>query len=171
MKKLFVLLAGLMVIMLSSTGMSYAQLDKNLEAAMKAAVKGPTKEFIKVFGHDFRVYKASLKKAGNQVIINGQLHHQITLRPDDKVYYTIILKGKDIAPEIKYRIAQGGLMPIAAPLISAAGAYFTGKTVPPDQIKKAGTDAAKLVTGRGWEQAAELIIFNVALSFQSQQGE
>jgi hypothetical protein len=169
MKKILVFLLSAFIIFSFPTGIIHAQssLEKNMAAAVKAALTGPTKEFIKIHGHDFRVYKASSSKVGTQTVINGQLHHQIKIRPDDRVYYTIILKGNDSPPDIKYKIAQGGLMPLAAPLISAAAVYYTGKPISPDQVKKAGTEVAKLATGRGWEQAAEVIMFNIALNFQN----
>jgi hypothetical protein len=132
-----------------------------LDDAWKAASQGPEVKKLKVYDHEFNVKPYSRTVDGKKVIINGQISHHLSRRPDDQVYYTIVLKDGAVV-DVQRRVDEGGLAPLAAPILAAAGIYFTGTPIPPDQVETVLRAVGKAQDG-SWLGAADTIIANIAL--------
>lgn len=133
----------------------------SLERALDAALHGPERKKLKVYGHEFNVKPAEIVRSGSVVTANGQISHHLTLRPDDQVYY-VIEKRNGVVTRIDRRINRGGLTRIAAPIISVLGGYFGGIAIPPDKIEAVGRTLGTVIDG-SWESVADMIIANIAL--------
>lgn len=132
-----------------------------IEDAVKAALNGPEKKGISLFGHGFNVKKAtSISWVGGLTIITGQISHRLSARRDDQFYYTIVKQGEAIK-DITKKISRGGWTPIAAPILSTGAALFS-LPIPPDLIESVGRELGKLYDGN-WESAAEILTMNIAL--------
>lgn len=133
----------------------------SLELAIDAALHGPERKKLKVYGHKFNVKPAEIVREGAVVRVNGQISHHLTLRPDDQVYY-LIESRNGVIVQIDVRIGPGGWVRIAAPFISALGAYFLHVAIPPDKIADVGRALGALVGG-SWESVVNVIIANIAI--------
>ena len=132
-----------------------------LAKAMKKAIYGKGKEHVKIFDHDFNIKEAGINTVGNKTIITGQISHRLRWRRDDQLYYTII-KENGVIKDIKYSVNRGGLIGLAAPIISALGTFYSGVPIPPDKIESVGRSLGKYVEG-DWEKVAQFIVTNIAL--------
>ena len=135
--------------------------NQNLDVAMKAALKGPEKKLLKIFGHEFNVKPCQISKNGQKTIVNGQLSHCLAFRPDDQFFYTIV-KENGVVSNLTFKIDRGGAAPILAPIISAVGTAILKVPIPPDKIESVGNQLGKVLNG-GWEEVAQLIASNIAL--------
>lgn len=133
----------------------------SLELAIDAALHGPERKKLKVYDHEFNVKPAEIVRAPGLIRANGQISHHLTWRRDDQVYYAIE-KRNGVITGIDRRINRGGWAGIAAPFISALGAYFGGIVIPPGQIEAVGRKLGTLIDG-SWESVADFIIANIAL--------
>lgn len=134
---------------------------QNLKVAMNAALKGPEKKLLKIFGHEFNVKPCQVDKNGQKTIVNGQLSHCLLFRPDDQFFYTIV-KENGVVKDISFKIKRGGAAPILAPVISAVGTAILKVPIPPDKIESVGNKLGQMLNG-GWEEVAQLIASNIAL--------
>ena len=134
---------------------------QNLDVAMKAALKGPEKKLLKIFGHEFNVKPCQISRNGQKLIINGQLSHCLTLRPDDQFFYTIV-KENGIVKDLTFKIDRGGAAPFVAPIISAVGTAILKVPIPADKVEAVGHKLGQALNG-GWEEVAQLIASNIAL--------
>ena len=91
----------------------------------------------------------------------GHISHHLSWRPDDQIYYTVV-KESGVVKKIDVRINRGGWAPIAAPVISALGAYYGGVAIPPDQVEEVGRRLGKILDG-SWEAAVEFLIGRIAI--------
>jgi hypothetical protein len=135
----------------------------SFETAMKAALEGPEKKKLKIFGHEFNIKPVEIMRNKGEITVVGQMSHHLKWRRDDQVYYRITKKG-DTVKDIQVNIDRGGFAPVAAPIVSALGAYVSGGsiTVPPNKVEQVGRSLGKAVDG-SWEQAAQFLIVNIAL--------
>jgi uncharacterized protein with LGFP repeats len=134
--------------------------------AVKAALFGPERKKLKIYDHEFNVKPAQPEKQGNRLLVNGQLSHHLSFRPDDQVYYVITIEDAAIK-HVTREISRGGAAPLAAPIVSAVSAYY-GAPIPPDKAEEVGRALGGIVDGK-WETAAQIIIANIALAFQQQE--
>ena len=103
-------------------------------------------------------------KDGDKLTVNGYISHKLWFRPGDQIYY-IIRKETGVIKAIEIKINRGGLAPIAAPVVSALGAYFGGVAIPPDEIEKVGRKLGELQDGK-WETACQTLITEIALGVE-----
>jgi len=129
--------------------------------AVQAALVGPERKKLNIYDHEFNVKPAEQEKTNRRLVVNGHMSHHLAFRPDDQVYYTIVIEDAAIE-EITRKIS--GWAPLAGPVVSAAGAYF-GVPIPPDKVEAIGRDLGRAIDGT-WEKAAEVIIANIAMAFQ-----
>src|SRR5262245_36878509 len=68
-----------------------------VEDALNAALNGPPRKHLGVFGHVFHVYPVEIIGEGDRTTVIGQITHRRGKRgwrdklvPDDQVYYTIV---------------------------------------------------------------------------------
>lgn len=134
--------------------------------AMKAALCGPERKKIEIFGHKFNVKPVEITREGQEITVVGQISHHLTARRDDQIYYRITKEGNTVK-EIQVNIERGGWAPIAAPIISVLSTYITGGgfTIPPEKIETVGRTLGRAIDG-SWEQAAQFLIVNIALRAQ-----
>jgi hypothetical protein len=132
-----------------------------MEQAMTAALQGPQKKKLKVFGHHFNVKPVEISREAARVTVNGHIsHHLGWFRRDDQVYYLIVKEG-DVIRKVERRIGRGGWAGLAAPIVAVVAAYF-GTPVPPGDVEKVARAIGSAVDGK-WEAACDAIIANVAL--------
>ena len=135
--------------------------------AVQAALVGPEQKKLKIYDHEFNVKQTEPAKDGDRLVVNGQISHHLSFRPDDQVYYIITVEKAAIT-DIQRKIARGGMRAgLAAPVVSAFGAYF-GVPIPPDKAEEIGRTLGKMVDGT-WEKAVEVIIASIAMAFQQQE--
>jgi hypothetical protein len=139
----------------------------SMDAAIHAALYGPEKKKLKVYDHEFNVKPIERSRRGSGMTIMGHISHHLRFRPDDQVYYTVILE-KGVIQDIKTAINRGGLTPIAAPIISALAEYFGGVAVPPDKVASVGRTLGRLYDG-GWESAVSIMITNITLAVGAEE--
>jgi hypothetical protein len=132
-----------------------------MEDAVKAALNGPEKKGISLFGHGFNVKKVeSISWVGGLTIITGQISHRLKRRLDDQFYYTIVKQDGGIK-DIMKKIDRGGWTSIVAPILSTGAALF-GVPITRDQIESIGRELGTLFDG-SWESAAQILVMNIAL--------
>lgn len=148
------------VVLLLSLFASVAEAG-GLKEALKAALKGPQDKGIKLYDHGFNVKPVERIKDGDKLTVSGHMSHKLRWRPDDQIYY-IIRKEKGVIKKVEIKFNRGGLAPIAAPFVSALGAYLGGVTVPPDEVEKVGRKLGALVDGK-WETACQILIAEIAI--------
>lgn len=135
---------------------SSAQAQSPQEKAAKHALNGPEVKKLKVLGHEFNVKKAQIKRTTDGTIVQGQLSHHLSYRPDDQLYYTIKKSGGKFT-SIDMRIDRGGL----APYIGKATSYRLSDA--------AGGDATAIAQRLGrffdgkWESGADVIVATIVL--------
>lgn len=134
---------------------SPAERQVNLRKAARAALYGPDAK-LKVGAHDFVIKHAGFSEKDGVATIYGQISHQLSLRPDDQLYYTIRkLNGKVLSVDI--RVSRGGL----APVVAAAGNYVGLKYAEP-LIDGALSKLGQTWDG-DWESMAKLAVASIAL--------
>ncbi|MBK3496546.1 methyltransferase [Viridibacillus sp. YIM B01967] len=132
----------------------------NMDVAVQAALTGPEVKKLKVFDHEFNVKPAYISKSKNLTIVNGQISHHLSYRPDDQFYYRIEKENNEIK-KIDIQIDRGGWTVISAPLLALI-AQYNGIPLTPEVLKELGQKMGQLMDGR-WEYAAEAIVSNIAL--------
>jgi len=138
-------------------GQAYTEPTGPIGQALRAALIGPEKKLLKVFGHEFNV--KPVERIGPTKAV-GQISHCLSLRPDDQVYYTIE-KVNGTIRNIDVKINRGGIAPIAAPIISALGQYYGGVAIRPGQVEDVGRKLGAILDG-SWERAAQALIGYIA---------
>jgi len=126
-----------------------------LDAAVKAALKGPERKDIKIRKHDFNVKKASKKVVNGETHIAGQISHRVRWTPDDQVFYAIVLKDKKVT-KVTRSIKGGGWGKMAGKL----AAWIVGSDAA--TAEEIYEKVEGLVVGN-WIEAADVIIGAVAL--------
>jgi hypothetical protein len=159
-------LFGIAATLTLSASVAMADLKTCVDAAMS---KRNEARFQRVYGHEFHCKRAEFVpiEAGATKVI-GQLSHAIMLRPDDQVYYEFVIRNGTIEKgTLKRKIKNGGLSPVIGVAASVIGAYY-GVPIPPETAEGVSRKLAGLVTGRGWQEAAEAIVSTVALKMASE---
>lgn len=136
--------------------------------AVHAALVGPERKKLRIYNHEFNVKPAQPEKKNNRLIVNGQISHHLSRRPDDQVYYIITIEDAAIK-EVQRRINRGGLAGLVGPVVSVVGAYF-GVAIPPDKVESISRQLGRVVDG-SWEMVSEIIIANIAMAFQQKEFE
>jgi hypothetical protein len=139
----------------------------DLSTCIDAAIRGPGREFQKVYGHDFHckpVQSVSLGADARKIV--GWLSHQITLRPDDEVYYEFVIRNGRLS-ELKTTVHPGGLSGLIGVAATVIAAYYN-VPISPETAEKVSRKLAGQVTGRGWDDAAEAIVSTIALKMASE---
>jgi len=126
-----------------------------LDAAVKAALKGPERKDIKIRKHDFNVKKASKQVVKGETHIAGQISHRVRWTPDDQVFYAIVIKNKKIT-KVTRSIEGGGWGKLAGKL----AAWVVGADAA--TAEEIYGDFEGHVVGN-WKEAADVIIGAVAL--------
>jgi len=152
-------------------------LPEAYEQSIQAALHGPEKKNVWLFGHRFHVKPASITQSGGALRITGQLSHVLSYRPDDQVYYNMRLEGNELTLDIGQvvnegiDIERGGvLFPVwwigeaVEDLITEVfdlGPASEG-ALPYGQIPENVEELAQQGAGE-WEEAASIVIAMVAL--------
>jgi len=131
-----------------------------VEEALEAALHGPEKKKLKIFGHHFNVKPIEISVGGETTTIFGQLSHHLRWRPDDQVYYTIV-KEHGAVISIERKIRRGGWVPIIARIVAVVGAIFQ-VPIPPDEVESVGFGIKDLIDG-SWVSVADFLIAQVAI--------
>lgn len=155
------------VTMLAMTTFVQAELPRertaNLRKAARSALSG-TDLKVTVGAHDFVVKGASMREKDGVMTIRGTISHQLSLRPDDQLHYTIRkIDGKVVSVDI--RVSRGGL----APVVAVAGNYIGLQYAEP-LIDGALTKLGESWDG-DWESMAKLVVASVALRAPSSRAE
>ncbi|PEL99759.1 methyltransferase [Bacillus cereus] len=132
----------------------------NLDKAVQAALLGPEIKKLKVFDHEFNIKPAYISKKENQTVVNGQISHHLSYRPDDQVYYRFVKENGEIK-NLEIKIDRGGWTKIAAPIGAIIAQYF-GVPITPDVLSKIGQQLGTLTDGK-WEYASEAIVAAIGL--------
>jgi hypothetical protein len=140
---------------------SYTPPSGPIGSAIQAALYGPEKKKLKVRDHEFNVKPMEISRNSGVTAAYGHISHHLSWRPDDQVHYEIV-KERGVVKKIEMRINRGGLAPIAAPIVSALGAYFGGVAIPPDKVEAVARGLGAAVEGR-WETVAEFLIAHIAI--------
>jgi hypothetical protein len=130
-----------------------------LAQAAKAALVGPEINGLNVKGDKFTVHQAKRTRVGRTITVDGQISHELAMRPDDQVYYTIKKTGSDVQVT-KFDIQRGGIGAIVGyPTKLAKDA--TGIPIPN------GLESAIDYLGEklddSWESSADLIVAAIGL--------
>ena len=147
------------------------------EAAIHAALHGPENKAIHIRDarhrqHDFNVKKLSLDWTPSQVIAKGQISHRLAGRPDDQVYYTVVINRKDasvanvtgaieknpLASFITFNALIGSF--IVGLFVPAAGAALAASA---PVVREVAARAEHAAVGN-WEQASQALIAAIAAS-------
>ena len=132
-----------------------------VEDALRAALQGPERKKLRIFGHEFNVKPITdISSVAESTVISGQLSHHLSVVGDDQVYYTIVKKNGAVI-SIDRKINRGGWTPILAPIVSAVGGYF-GLPIPPEDVAEVGRLLGNIVDG-SWESVADYLIAQIAL--------
>lgn len=131
-----------------------------LDAAVKAAMKGPERKDIKIRGHGFNVKKADRKLVKGETHVWGQLSHKLRWAPDDQVFYEIVVKDQKIK-KVTRSIKGGGWKSWAGKVATVLGGYV-GVPIPPATAEALYEKIDGLVVG-DWIEAADVILAAVAL--------
>lgn len=99
-----------------------------IETALEAALEGPEKQCLKVFGHHWNVKPASVRREGRRVVVEGQLDHSVRITPDDHLFYEFVFENGELTKK-DIRFEEEGWGQIAGPVAAAVRAYF-GKPIP-----------------------------------------
>ncbi|EOQ10167.1 hypothetical protein [Bacillus cereus] len=132
----------------------------NLDLAVQAALVGPEVKKLSVFDHEFNVKPAYISKVGDKTLVNGQISHHLSFRPDDQLYYRFVKENGEIK-DLEIKIDRGGWTKIAAP-IGAILAAYNGLPIKPDLLEKIGQQLGGVIDGK-WEYAAEAIVAAIGL--------
>lgn len=131
-----------------------------LDAAVKAALKGPENKGISIRGHGFNVKKADRKVVSGETHVWGQISHKLRWQPDDQVFYEIVIAKKKIV-KVTRSIKGGTWKKVAGKVATVAGGWI-GVPLPPETAEKAYEIISDLVVG-DWIEAGDVIIAAVAL--------
>lgn len=131
-----------------------------VEQALQAALHGPEKKKLKIFGHHFNVKKVERFRQGSQTLIYGQLSHHLRWRPDDQLYYRIV-KEKGRIVSIEHKISRGGWASLVTQFGPTLGALLM-QPIQSDQIATVSRRLETIIDGR-WETAALFLIGQIAL--------
>lgn len=134
--------------------------QNNMDLSVQAALFGPEIKKVDVFGHEFNVKPAYISKEDHVTIVNGQISHHLSWRPDDQLYYRIEKENGEVK-KIEIEIDRGGWSSISTPFLLILAEY-AGVTITPDLLEKIGRQMGEFIDGK-WEYAAEAIISNIAL--------
>lgn len=142
---------------------SPAELQAILRKATRAAISGPETK-VKINGHEFVVKQASVSTKGNVISYRGTISHQLSFRPDDQMYYTI-LKSEGQVVSVRYTISRGGLAPIVGTIAANLGPKYAS-----DGLESFLSSLGKQMDG-SWESAGKLIVTSVSLKAPSSRSE
>lgn len=138
-----------------------------LETAVVAAVRGPERKKLKIYNHEFNVKPAHTQHRNDgSLIVDGQISHHLTWRPDDQVYYLFVIRNGRLE-SLQRRIGRGGLTPILSPVASVVATYL-GVPVSPEQVAVIGRSLGTVMDGK-WETACDAIIARIALEYQQNE--
>jgi len=134
---------------------SPAELQAKLRKATRAAIYGPETK-IKINGHEFTVKQASMRTTANIATYHGTISHQLSLRPDDQMYYTI-QKSEGKVVSVRISISRGGLAPIVGAIAANLGPKYAS-----DGVESFLSSLGAQMDG-SWESAARLIVTSISL--------
>jgi hypothetical protein len=92
----------------------------SMEEVIHAALYGPEVKKLKVYDHEFNVKPVERSRAGSRLIVSGQISHCLSLRPDDQVYYTIVLENAVIQPTLSRCGSRKNYIPSPEDLIDSS---------------------------------------------------
>ncbi|MEC1180857.1 methyltransferase [Metasolibacillus meyeri] len=134
--------------------------QNNMEKAVQAALAGPEIKKLEVLGHEFNVKPASIVKKDDRTIVNGQISHHLSWRPDDQVFYHIEIEHGEVK-KVEIKIDRGGWTSISAPLLATL-AQKNDIPVTLEMLQELGQKLGSYIDGK-WEYAAEAIVSSIAL--------
>ncbi len=135
-------------------------LQSNMEKAIHAALTGPEMKKLNVMGHEFNVKPASITKKDNITNVFGQLSHHLSYRPDDQLFYRIVIENGEVK-NVDIKIDRGGWTSLSAPFLATL-AKQNDIPVTLDTLQSLGQKLGSYMDGK-WEPAAEAIISSIAL--------
>ena len=131
-----------------------------IQKALQAALEGPEKQRLKVYGHHWNVKPAHVRREGPRVVVEGQLDHSVRFTFDDHFFYEFVFQNGELTKK-DIRFEEGGWGQIAGPIASAVGAYF-GKPIPPDDVEKIGNKLENIAHG-DWKNAIQKLALRIGL--------
>ena len=133
---------------------------KDKQKAIHAALEGPEKQQLEVYGHKWNVKPASVRKEGNRVIVEGQISHSVRWTFDDQIFYTFVFEDQKLVKN-DIKIEERGWAELSSPIVSAVSAYF-GKPIPPEDVSKIGDMLEGVAYGK-WEEAVQGLAMDIAM--------
>lgn len=138
-------------------------LQSNMDIAVQAALVGPEIKKLNVLGHEFNVKPASISKKNNLTVVNGQISHHLSWRPDDQLYYRIDIENGEVK-QVEIKIDRGGWTSLSAPFLAAL-AQKNDIPITLEMIQELGQKLGSFIDGK-WEYAAEAIVSTIALHIE-----
>jgi len=136
------------------------QLQSNMDLAVQAALVGPEIKKLNVLGHEFNVKPASISKKNDLTVVNGQISHHLSWRPDDQLYYRIDIENGEVK-QVDIKIDRGGWTSLSAPFLATL-AQKNDIPITLEMIQELGQKLGSFIDGK-WEYAAEAIVSAIAL--------
>lgn len=90
-----------------------------IDAALQAALSGPERKKMKIYGHEFNIKPIAISSSGNLLIVKGRISHHLSIRPDDQFDYTVVVDPSQDATivDFQYTIDEGGITSLLQPIL------------------------------------------------------
>ena len=138
-------------------------LESSMDQAVQAALVGPEIKKLNVLGHEFNVKPVSISKKDHLTVVNGQISHHLSWRPDDQLYYRIDIENGEVK-QVEIKIDRGGWTSLSAPFLATL-AQKNDIPVTLEMIQELGQKLGSFIDGK-WEYAAEAIVSTIALHIE-----
>ncbi len=135
-------------------------LQNSMDKAVQAALGGPEIKKLNVLGHEFNVKPAGITKKNELTVVDGQISHHLSWRPDDQLYYHIEKENGEVK-KVEIKIDRGGWTSLSAPFIATL-AEKNDIPITLEMIQELGQKLGSYIDGK-WEYAAETIVSTIAL--------
>ena len=135
-------------------------LQNSMDKAVQAALVGPEIKKLNVLGHEFNVKPAGITKKNELTVVDGQISHHLSWRPDDQLYYHIEKENGEVK-KVEIKIDRGGWTSLSAPFIATL-AEKNDIPITLEMIQELGQKLGSYIDGK-WEYAAETIVSTIAL--------
>jgi hypothetical protein len=160
---------------------SVVSLSEHIEALLGAPASQGPRLRVPLFGHHWNLYPPVVKQEQEELVVYGQISHNVAFNLDDQIYYTLRFKeGQAVGmPQIKIQEANLGesSAQLAQKIVELVNIYRMAKgqgelRLPPEALAMVATlskESERLLSG-DWKVAAkELshIIAKLALEFES----